>query len=110
MRRYHCYSDDVAIDIAKSDYNEFTIEKVIGHKGDPKSLNTFRIIVTFKGSDIPHHLPIRDLQYVNLVRDYVNRTPELSCLKDRVAPKDVMLGTRARKQSQTLTGYDTSTK
>ena len=110
MRPFNCYSDDVAIGIAKSDYNEFIIEKVIGHEGDPTSLNNFRIIVTFEGSDTPHHLPIRDLQYVNLVRDYINRTPELSCLKDRVAPKDTMLGSRARKQSQTLTGYDTSRK
>ena len=110
MRPFNCYSDDVAIGIAKSDYNEFIIEKVIGHKGDPTSLNDFRIIVTFEGSDTPHYLPIRDLQYVNLVRDYINRTPELSCLKDRVAPKDTMLGSRARKQSQTLTGYDTSRK
>ena len=110
MRLFTCYSDDVAVEIAASDSNEFIIDKIIGHHGDPTSLNTFRIEVTFKGSDTPHSLPIRDLQYVNLVRDYINRTPELSCLKGRVALKDTVLGSRARKQSQTLTGYDTSTK
>ena len=104
LRPFSC-DDEEAIKIASSDQNEFVLDKVIGHEGDPHLLSMFRFLITFK--DDPHtvhKVRLRDIQLIPMVREYALKHKELNILADKLKPREEVLTRRTRQTSSRLIG------
>ena len=63
-----------ALEIAAMDDNEITIQSVISHEGDPAKLGQLYFVVTFTDDPtVTVTLPYKEVKYVQLVREYINR-------------------------------------
>jgi hypothetical protein len=78
---FECASDDEAREIAASDYNEFFVARVTGHKqfGTENLTSKLYFTVEFDDGDIDSFAPLHDLLFVEEAKNYVlKHQPELA--------------------------------
>jgi hypothetical protein len=78
---FECASDDEAREIAASDYNEFFVARVTGHKqfGTENITSKLYFTVEFDDGDIDSFVPLHDLLFVEEAKNYVlKHQPELA--------------------------------
>jgi len=99
--------EDTAKEIARGDYKEYFVQEVISHDGDPSKLGQLTFEVRFTGDNHTISCPFSDVQHVDVVKDYITKHKvELATAFKQISRAAAPLGTRSRKQSQRLAGYD----
>ena len=99
-------SDQEALDLARSDSDEHFVKAVIGHSGDPTKLKGFRFHILFD-DDSSSYLPLRDVKLLPMVRQYVEKIPDLKTLLSHFKDPNIRLGKRARSAPKALSDHDT---
>jgi len=99
--------EDAAKEIARGDYKEYFVQEVISHNGDPSKLGQLTFEVRFTGDNHTISCPFVDVQHVDVVKAYITKHKnELATAFKQINRAAQPMGTRPRKQSQRLTGYD----
>jgi hypothetical protein len=73
LARFDCPDDNTALNIAKSDYNEFVVESINSHTiiGDATKTSSLFFNVTFDDGETQTTVPFKNLLHVDIARDYV---------------------------------------
>ena len=99
--------EDAAKEIARGDYKEYFVQEVLSHDGDPTKLGQLTFEVRFTGDNHTISCPFVDVQHVDVVKAYITRHKnELATAFKQINRAAAPMGTRPRKQSQRLAGYD----
>ena len=94
-----CENDEIVRDYARLDSDELTITEVVSHAGDPQRPTTMKFICRCKETadkDIP--FAFKSSKYVQKIKEYINKHPELGPLKCKVHYKQM----KKRKMTQNL--------
>jgi hypothetical protein len=74
LTAFACPDETTALNIAKSDYNEFVVELINSHTqfGDSNKTSDLYFNVTFEDGDTNALIPFKNLLHVDVAREYVN--------------------------------------
>jgi transposase InsO family protein len=104
-------TDEIAQNIAKHDYDEWTVHSVVSHDVDDGALaspTTTKFTVLFEGSDIPvTGQRFKDLRFVPVVQDYIRAKKDLSPLIKLLPKEPSGKGMRLKGRNKSLAAFVT---